>query len=206
MIFNNRLIEEANIIIPDEELDWAFVDSAVRSLTFSKQEGKSESSIWFLHTNLPFPSLWSIIHGDKDKIIDDKAYNLILRWHREARALPNNMLDCSFGEAWQLFAMQGRVGIMLGNVRAVYQMRNLQQIGKGFEITVKEIPSGGKNGLFLDQVAAYGIIKTENREKLDLCVSFLKMLIEEGAQRELKQIGAFSVISSVRDIYQTIHR
>ena len=28
------------------------------------------------------------------------------------------------------------------------------------------------------------------------------MLIEEGAQRELKQIGAFSVISSVRDIYQ----
>lgn len=42
LIFNNRLIEEANIIIPDEELDWAFVDSAVRSLTFSKQEGKSE--------------------------------------------------------------------------------------------------------------------------------------------------------------------
>lgn len=204
LIFNNRLIEEANIIIPDEELDWAFVDSAVRSLTFSKQEGKSEKQYFGFCTYSTSHSrpLWSIIHGDKDKIIDDKAYNLILRWHREARALPNNMLDCSFGEAWQLFAMQGRVGIMLGNVRAVYQMRNLQQIGKGFEITVKEIPSGGKNGLFLDQVAAYGIIKTENREKLDLCVSFLKMLIEEGAQRELKQIGAFSVISSVRDIYQ----
>ena len=133
LIFNNRLIEEANIIIPDEELDWAFVDSAVRSLTFSKQEGKSEKQYFGFCTYSTSHSrpLWSIIHGDKDKIIDDKAYNLILRWHRK-RALPNNMLDCSFGEAWQLFTCRAGVD-NAGKRQGRISMRNLQQIGKALK-------------------------------------------------------------------------
>ncbi|NLX69847.1 MAG: hypothetical protein GX024_02940 [Clostridiales bacterium] len=204
LIFNNRLVEEANIIIPEEELDFSFLDSAVRNLTFSKMEGKSQQQYFGFCTYSNFHSrpLLSIIHGNEDTIIDRKAYNLILKWYQESGALPQGMADYTFNEAWELFARQGRVGILLGNVRAIYQMRSLQQMGKGFDITVKGIPADDKKGLFSDQVGAYGIIKTGNREKLGLCVSFLKMLIEDDAQKELKLIGAFPAVSTIEAIYQ----
>ena len=203
LIFYNQLLQEANIIIPEEELDWAFIDLTVRRLTFRKMEGKSEKQYYGFCTYFADYSrpLWSIIHGDGGTIIDEKSYNMILEWNREAGALPQNMMNYSFDEAWQLFAIQGRVGLMLGNVRSIYRMRSLQQMGKGFDITVKAVPADGKKGLFTDQVAAYGIMKSEYGEKVNLCVSFLKMLVEDEAQVELKSIGAFPVIASIKDIY-----
>ena len=76
LIFNNlELVEEANIIIPEEELDFSFLDSALRNLTFSKMGKEKVSSSTLVSTLPPISipsSLQGIIHGTEDPIIDRK--------------------------------------------------------------------------------------------------------------------------------------
>ncbi|SFQ14624.1 ABC transporter substrate-binding protein [Caldicoprobacter faecalis] len=201
LVFNAQLAHEKEVIIPEGQLDYAFLDSAVRTMTFTEKEGKAEKRYYgFCTYSTPYSRpLLSIIHGSQGKIVDEQVYSYLMRWH-QAGALPQGMLGFSYNKAWDLFAGQGRVGIMLTNTRAIYQMRALQQSGNGFEIAVKGLPAD-KKGLFLDQIAAFGILRTDNHIKLELCVSFLKGLLEDEAQQELKSIGMFPVITTVGDIY-----
>ncbi|MDN5276133.1 MAG: multiple sugar transport system substrate-binding protein [Clostridiales bacterium] len=201
LVFNAQLAHEKEVIIPEGQLDYTFLDSAVRAMTFTEKEGRAEKRYYgFCTYSAPYSRpLLSIIHGNQGKIVDERAYGYLIQWHR-AGAFPPGMMDFSYNQAWGLFAGQGRVGVMLANTRAIYQMRALQQSGKGFEIAVKGLPAD-KKGMFLDQIAAFGILRTDNHVKLELCVSFLKGLLEDKAQQELKSIGMFPVINTVGDIY-----
>ncbi len=201
ILFNLQLAHEKGVIISEGQLDYTFLDSAVRTMTFTEKAGKSEKRYYgFCTYSEPYSRpLLSIIHGNQGKIVDERAYGYLIQWNK-AGAFPPGMMDFSYNQAWDLFAGQGRVGAMLANTRAIYQMRALQQSGNGFEIAVKALPAD-KNGMFLDQVAAFGILRTDNPKKLELCVSFLKGLLEDSAQQELKIIGMFPVMNSVGDIY-----
>lgn len=201
ILINLQLAQEKEIAIPESKLDYAFLDSAVKSMTFTEKVGRSEKQYYgFCTYSEPYSRpLLSIIHGNQEKIVDERAYGYLMQWHK-AGAFPADMMNFSYKQAWDLFAIQGRVGVILANTRAIYQMRALQQSGKGFEIAVKSLPAN-KNGMFLDQVAAFGVLRTDNSAKLKLCVSFLKGLLEEKAQRELKTIGMFPVIDTVGNIY-----
>jgi multiple sugar transport system substrate-binding protein len=201
LVFNAQLAHEKGVIIPEGQVDHAFLDSAVRAMTFTEKAGKAEKRYYgFCTYSAPYSRpLLSIIHGRQDKIVDERAYGYLIQWHR-ARVFPPGMTDFSYDQAWDLFAGQGRVGVMLANTRAIYHMRALQKSGRGFEIAVKSLPAD-KKGLFLDQIAAFGILRSDNRIKLELCVSFLKGLLEDRAQQELKTIGMFPVITTVGDIY-----
>lgn len=201
ILFNLQLAHERGVVIPEGQLDFAFLDSAVRAMTFTEKKGKTEKQYYgFCTYSTPYSRpLLSIIYGDREKIVNESAYGYLIRWHNIG-ALPSGMMDFSYNQAWDLFAGQGKVGIMLASTRAIYQMRALQQAGKGFDIAVKALPYHG-SGMFLDQVAAFGILRTDDRIKLELCVSFLKGLLKDRAQRELKTVGMFPVINGIDDIY-----
>jgi len=201
LVFNLQLAHEKEVIIPEGQLDYAFLDSAVKAMTFTEKNGKAEKQYYgFCTYSTPYSRpLLSIIHGNREKIVDERVCGYLFQWHKSG-AFPPGMTDLSYDRAWDLFAAQGRVGVMLANTRAIYQMRALQQAGKGFEIAVKGLPAE-KDGIFSDQIAAFGIVRTDNRIKLELCISFLKGLLEDRAQQELKTIGMFPVVDSAGDIY-----
>lgn len=201
LVFNVQLAHEKGVSIPQGQVDYVFLDSAVRAMTFTEKAGRAEKRYYgFCAYSEPYSRpLLSIIHNGQDKIVDKRVCDYLIQWYRDG-VFPSGMTDFSYDQAWDLFAGKGTVGVMLANTRAIYQMRALQRLGKGFEIEVKNLPAN-KKGLFVDQVASFGILRTNNRIKLELCVSFLKGLLEEKAQKELKTIGMFPVITAVNDIY-----
>ncbi len=203
LVFNQDLIQDRELLFFDEELDFTNLDSAVKALTFKKKEGKNEKQYYgFCSYSMPNSRpLLSMIYGDGGRIIDEKAYNYLIRWQQRFGTIPQGMIEFSYDDAWKLFGQQGRVGIMLGSSKVIYQMRKLQQSGKGFDILVRQVPLEGRKGLFSDQVASFGILKSDNNYKQELCVSFLKGLLDDEAQSELKHIGAFSIKTGVGPLY-----
>ena len=137
--------------------------------------------------------LLSMIYGEDGKIVDNTGYGLLEGWRQGKGILPPDLADLPYSKAFRLFSVEKRAGILLGSSKMIYDIRNLQQSGKGLEFRIFPVPlkEGGK--LYQDQIAAYGILKQESPEKTQLCVLFLKGLLEEEVQKQLTDLGMFSV-------------
>jgi multiple sugar transport system substrate-binding protein len=177
-------------------MDYVMMDLIARKNTFQRKSGKKNIDYYGFCTyaNASSKPLLSMIYQKDGKIRDNDAYRLFKEWMKEEQdIMPPGMESLSYSSAFRLFALEKRTGMLLGGSKVIYDMRNLQESGKGVEYQVYPLPLGGEPGFYMDQIAAYGLLNQENEKKKELCMLFLKSLLQEEAQNKLKGIGMFSV-------------
>jgi multiple sugar transport system substrate-binding protein len=180
----------------NDDMDYATMDLIARKNSFQIKSGKKNIDYYGFCTyaNASSRPLLSMIYQKDGKIRDNDAYRLFMEWMEEEQdIMPPDMESLSYSSAFRLFASEKRTGMLLGGSKVIYDMRNLQESGKGVEYQVYPLPLGGESGFYMDQIAAYGLLSQQNDKKKKLCILFLKSLLQEEAQSRLKSIGMFSV-------------
>ena len=180
-----------------EILDYEALDALARKMSFQKKSGRKMTDYYgfcsYTGCNRP---LLSMIYGEDGKITDNAGHALLAGWKEGDGILPPDLAGLSYSQAFRLFAVEKRAGVLLGSSRMIYDLRNLQQSGKGLEYRIFPVPmkEGGK--WYQDQIAAYGILDHGSPEKTQLCTLFLKGLLEEEVQMQLTDLGLFSVMEA----------
>ncbi|HZJ82767.1 MAG TPA: extracellular solute-binding protein [Clostridia bacterium] len=201
---NMDMLEERELVLEEADMDYTALNRIIEGLPHIKKDRKKEIYYYGFGTySSPYSNpIISMIYSEVDNLEADMGYRYVYDWVRRQDTIPEGMGDMSSTAAIELFASQGRIGAFLGSTRVLYRNRALISQGKGFEMGVYPLPMEGKEGLFQDQVAAYGIIKKDNEEKLNNCVAFLRTLLSQESQADLKRIGMFPVVIDAEHIYE----
>ena len=193
------LIDESGETI-SESLDYNRLDTLARKGTFQKKSGKRTITHYGFCTYNGFHSkpLLSMIYQEGVRISDNKGMQLLEGWKEEVPAVsPPNMTDMSYSNALRMFSSDKRSSILLGDSKVLFDLRNQQKAGKGVEFQLFPLPLEEDSDFYMDQIAAYGLLRQSNAEKNKLCVLFLKGLLEQEVQAKLADIGMFSVCNDL---------
>lgn len=205
LFINQDMLEEKELILPeDRPLDYSTLEEIVKNLTYQTKKSKKTKDYYGFcsYSSTYSRPLLGMIYQGRGRIPNEEAYNAMKKWRYELNAIPKLDGEISFENAWKLFGIEERVGVMLGSTRVLYQVRKRQDSGKGPNILVAAIPESIDKKIFQDQVGIYGLIKQQNKEKSKLCILFLKGLIGDNAQKNLDLIGSFPVRNDLDEIYQ----
>jgi len=174
--------------------------------SFEKASGRKKTAFYgFCTYKSPFSKpLLSMIYQDNGKLINDPLTAMLLNWQEKGNVLPDRWKEMPYAEGERFFVSDKRAGMFLGTSRTVYTLKKQQESGKGFEFTVIGIPTDGKDGLFTDQVAAFGLLKQSKPEKKELCIEFLKGMLDTVPQEYLREIGMFSVLNNSAALYDEL--
>ncbi len=82
-------------------------------------------------------------------------------------------------------------------------MENQYKAGEGFNFDVVNFPKGDKNlpVILSDDIISYGVLKTDDHKKVEMCVNLLKYLTTERNQKSLESLGLFTVKRNIDDMY-----
>jgi multiple sugar transport system substrate-binding protein len=198
LIVNNNALSDTDAAGLTETLDYAALDELARKMSYQKKSGRKTIDYFGFCTYTTSGSrpLLSMIYGEDGKIVDNAGYGLFDSWRQQGGIFPPEMETYTYAKAFRMLAVDKRAAMLLGSSKAVYDIRNLQQSGKGIEFSVFSVPTGNA-GQYQDQVAAYGVLKGDSDEKTKLCIQFLKGLLDEEVQRQLTDLGMFSVINNM---------
>ncbi|NLI60065.1 MAG: carbohydrate ABC transporter substrate-binding protein [Clostridiales bacterium] len=204
LFFNKDLLREQEISIEDTEINYAALDNIMNRFPYTKGErGKEINYYGFGSYNTRYSKpILSMIYNNKGKIQDDLGYKYIHSWLGKEKLVPEDIANSDKDTAMKLFLEEQRVGMFLGNTRTLYRARALQSQGKGFELGISILPLEGKEGLFQDQIISYGLIKKDDKEKTEMAIAFLKSLLNDEAQIDLKRIGMFPIVKDIDGIYE----
>ncbi len=193
-------LELESEILDNVLIDYKTVNSIARKSTYTKESGKQNTDYYGFctYTTSDSKPLLSMIYQEDGKIRGTDPYALLRGWlEDEQDIVPPNIKTSPYSSAFKLFALDGRAAMMLGSSRVLYDVRKLQASGRGVEYKVYPLPVDGDAGLYMDQIAAYGLINQANEKKEELCILFLKSLLQKEAQSKLKDIGMFSILNDL---------
>ncbi|HOB20366.1 MAG TPA: extracellular solute-binding protein [Candidatus Atribacteria bacterium] len=176
------------------------LNKMANAMSYEKKAGRKTIKYYGFctYTTPSSRPLLSIIYNNEGKIINNKGYGLIAEWYKIGNICPPNMTSFSYQQAFGLFAIEKRAGIMLGSTRVLYDLRKLTESGKGIDYSVYPVPTEGHDGVYHDQIAAIGILKKTPDEIRALCIEFLKGLLDVEHQQTLDELGMYSVLQSLR--------
>lgn len=217
MFLNLDLFRERGV---DPPLDgnWTyeeFVDKMVKLTYDSDNNGKIDKYGFVSFINANYYNLWGIILSDGGEIINkngdysffgDKAIkglNKVVDLKNKYGVTPENFGTLNENEAWELFYKEQKVAVYPTGTWAVRVLENMSSRGEGFDFTVANYPIGDRQlpVSLNSSVASYGVFKQEEKGKLDMCVKFLKFLVQDNYQRDLEDLGMFPAKSGLKDMY-----
>ncbi|NLC44666.1 MAG: extracellular solute-binding protein [Clostridiales bacterium] len=193
-------IQNADLDSNLEFLDYRDLNTIVTKAAHQKKNGRRSIDYYGFCTYTGFHSrpLLGMIYQESVKIIDNTAFQTIEQWTaEEVRITPDNMQEMPYASAFRLFGPDKRSAVLLGDNKVLYDLRNLDEAGKGVEFQLFPLPLDDESGYYIDQIAAYGLLQQSNEDKKELCISFLGGLLEEDVQSSLSIIGMFSVIEEL---------
>lgn len=204
LFLNKERFENGEINLENGQISYRTLYEALEKLTYVEKDKKNEVSYYGFgsYNSIYSRPIISMIYNGSGKIQEDPGYRFIHRWFQKPNMVPEGMLDMDSAAGTRLFADQGRIGVFLGNTSTLYRLRALESLGKGFQFGVYPIPKEGKEGLFQDQIGALGIINKDDKRKIAYCIAFLKHLLSEESQYDLKRIGMFPVVNDIGYIYE----
>jgi multiple sugar transport system substrate-binding protein len=183
-----------------ETLSYGDLQTIVTKAAHQKKVGKRSIDYYGFCTYSGFHSkpLLGMIYKESVTIIDNVAYNQVQQWmDGELNITPDRMLEMPYTSAFRLFGLDKRSSVLLGDNKVLYDLRNLDEAGRGVEYQLFPLPLGEEQSYYIDQIAAYALIQQSDEEKKALCISFLMGLLEEDVQSSLQKIGMFSVIEKL---------
>ena len=218
MFLNLELFHEKGIR-PPEKGNWTYEEfvETMKALTYDR-DGDGKNDVYGFHSfiDLNDYNCWGILLADgaeffneeKDYKFNDKRAISGLKKLADLKLVhkvtPESLGKNSENEAWDLFSNQKKVAVYPTGTWAINVLNNLRYEGKGFEFGVANYPIGEKGVPvpMAQSVAAYGIFKQQDKEKLKMCVKFLQFISQEKYQKELYRLGVFPVNKNVGEIYK----
>ncbi|QEK11580.1 extracellular solute-binding protein [Crassaminicella thermophila] len=218
MFLNLDLFHEKGVN-PPKDGNWTYDEfvNTLKELTYDK-DGDGENDIYGFNSFIGENdyNTWGILLSDGAKIFDK---NLVYKFYDKKavsglkkltdlklkyKVTPKNFGQNTEREAWESFYKEKKVAVYPTGTWAVNVLNKLRNEGKGFEFAIANYPIGKKGTpvSICKNTSAYGIFKQEDKEKLNMCVKFLKFISQEKYQKELYRLGAFPVKKSVGEIYK----
>lgn len=219
-VFLNLDLFNQSGVNPPEDGNWTYEEfiNAAKELTHDKDDDGDAEIYGFNSYIMPNAyNTWGVLLSDGGEIIDIKRGKYSF-YGKEAVSGLKKLIDLklvhkvtpeNFGvntprEAWRSFAVDKKVAIYPGKSSFVNVLKKLSSIGKGFNFGVVNYPIG-ESGLPISSgntVSAYGIFKQDDKEKLKMCIKFLKHLADDEGQKELYKQGVFPVKKDTGEIYK----
>lgn len=160
--------------------------------------------------------IWSIILSDGSDFINPKRkeYNFygekaikglerVISLKKKYKAVPDYFGIINEKDAWDMFCNDRKVAVFITGAWAVRHLENQYKAGEGFNFDVVNFPKGDKNlpVILSDDIISYGVLKTDDHKKVEMCVNLLKYLTTERNQKSLESLGLFTVKRNIDDMY-----
>ncbi len=160
--------------------------------------------------------IWAIILSDGCEYINPKrkTYNFygekaikglqkLVNLKEKYRAVPDYFGIIEGKDAWEMFYKDRKAATYITGAWAVDYLDNQYKSGEGFNFDIVNFPKGDKNLpiILSDDIIAYGVLKTEDAKKVQMCVEFLKYLTSERNQRSLEDLSLFTVKRNINNMY-----
>ncbi len=218
MILNLDIFRERGVE-PPVDGNWTyqeFIDK-LQQLTYdSKGRGKMDHYGLNGFIQPGYYNLWGIILSDGASLVDKQGnYSFndseaisgvekLLDLKHNLKVTHPKLGENSANEAWTTFYKDQNVAVFPTGTWAINVLEGLQNQGTGFEFAVVNYPVGelGRPIVLSNSVGSYGVFKQEDPKKLEMIVKFLKFLVQDQYQMELKRLGVFPVKKAVGNIYQ----
>lgn len=208
-IFNLSLMQENNQQLGDYLQDGILtldgLNDLVNNMSFEKKVGRKVVNYYGFNTfyhDSSYPVI-SMFYEDGGTILNNRAYNMLMDWSRNKGLVHEKLLSLPYADSLSLFVNDRRATVMLGGSNIIYTLRRLQSQGKGFEFAIHPVINENGYGLYTDQIAAFGLHNSiDSLDKEEICVLFLKGMLEEEHQRKLTNIGMFPVIKDINNLYE----
>ena len=218
MFLNLDLFKERDVE-PPLDGNWTYEEfvEKMQKLTYdSDNDGKTDKYGFVSFVKPNYYNLWGIILSDGGELINkngdysffgqkaNKGLNKAVDLKHKYKVTPENFGILNENEAWELFYKEKKVAVYPTGTWAVRVLENLNRKGEGFDFTVANYPIGDRKlpVSLNNSVVSYGVFKQENKEKLDMCVKFLKFLVQDNYQKDLDDLGMFPAKSGIRGIYE----
>lgn len=213
-IFRQRGVE------PPIDGNWTYEEfvEKMQKLTWdSKNDGKIDQYGFMSFVKPDYYNIWGFLLSDGAQIIDEDAgeyrfygekaitgLNKIVDLNQKHKVTPDDFGTVNENQAWEMFYKEKKVAVYPTGSWAVRVLNDLRSKGEGFDFAIANYPIGDKRipTNLSNNVSGYGVFKQEDKEKLNMCIKFLKFLIEEDSQRGLEKLGVFPVITGIDDLYE----
>ncbi len=159
-------------------------------------------------------NLWGIILSDGAEIFKNNKYvfygdnavkglDKVVNMKNKYNITPEGFGIMDENEAWDMFSNKQNVAAYATGSWAVRVLEKRYSEGKGFNFDIVNYPIGNnKIPVSLgSNISAYGIFKQDDKEKLKMCVKFLKFITQDKYQKQLEDLGVFPVKRDIEDIY-----
>ncbi len=217
MLLNTDLFNEKGVELPRNGR-WTYDEfvEKLKQLTYDK-DGDGNNDVYGFHSFIDSNdyNLWGILLSDGAEIFDGKG-NYCFNNKKAINGLKkladlkflHKVTPVDFGEvsekdAWESFYKEKKIAVFPAEAGAVVFLDNLKKQGKGFEFAIADYPIGEK-GMPVSmgkKVFSYGIFKQNDKNKLEMCMKFLKYIIDDESQEELCNLGVFPVKKNKETIY-----
>lgn len=218
MVLNLDLFEKKAVLPPTDGI-WTYEEfvEKLQQLTYDSKDKDKIDHFGFNSFIQPgYYNTWGILLSDGGEIFDSNL-NYIFYDEKALTGLKKLMdlkrlygvIPPTFGEntsniAWTSFYKDKNIAVYPVGTWALNALENLRDKGEGFEYTIAHYPVGslGNPVTINSGVGAYGVSKEKDRDKLKMCIKFLKYLSNDEHQRELDRLGVLPVKKAVENIYE----
>ncbi|HCS72754.1 MAG TPA: hypothetical protein DIW17_02630 [Clostridiales bacterium] len=200
---NLDALQDTELTEADGSLSYYDLNAIVNKAAHQKKIGRRTIDYYGFCTYTGFHSkpLLGMIYKEGVKIKDNASYLQLHEWMSgELRITPEHMISMTYVNAFRLFGSEKRSAVLLGDSKVLFDLRNLEEAGKGVDFKFFPLPMQDETAYYIDQIAAYSLLQQDNESKKELCISFLKGLLQEDVQRSLSDIGMFSTCLGL-DLY-----
>lgn len=192
-----------------------FVES-LKELTYDSDDDGIIDEYGFLADIGDSYHIWGMILSDGGELFNYKRmeYNFygekaikglerVIDLKEKYRVLPDYFGIINKKDIWEMFYKDQKIAIAINGAWASNFLEELYSNDEGFNFDIVNFPVGDKKIpiVLSDQVLSYGVIKTQDPKKTEMCVKFLKYLTSESNQRSLESLGLFSVNRGINDMY-----
>lgn len=212
-IFRSRGVE------PPVDGNWTYDEfiEKMKKLTWDSDNDGEIDQYGFVSFIKPnYYNIWGIILSDGAEIIDEKTNNYVFYGEKAIKGLykvvdlkekykitPEEFGLINENNAWSMFYKDKKVAVYPTGSWAVNVLNKAYYSGTGFDFAIANYPIGDRKiPISVNNcVSAYGITKQKDKQKLEMCIKFLKFIINDDFQRELEELGVFTVKRDIKDMY-----
>lgn len=214
LYLNLDIFRERNVAPPTDG-NWTYEEflEAAKQLTFDRN-GDGNIDVYGFNSFLKpgYYNLWGFLYSDGAMLTDatgdiftfkdEKAVSAVEKiWDLKNKhgVVPEVFPVMDENKAWDMFWKTKEVAIYPAGSWAVNVLESLRETEQGFNFTVANYPIGdlGAPVSVMDNVAAYGVFKQEDKGKLKVCVDFIKFIASDREQIKLPSLGVFPVKKNI---------
>ncbi|MTI65639.1 MAG: sugar ABC transporter substrate-binding protein [Firmicutes bacterium] len=217
MYLNMEMFRERSIE-PPVDGNWTYDEfiKKMKKLTWDSDNDGEIDKYGFVSFIKPnYYNIWGIILSDGAEIINDnkeyvfsgdkalKGIKKVVKLKNEYKVTPKEFGLLDENKAWEMF-YNGKIAAYPTGSWAKRVLENRYDKGEGFEFSIANYPIGDRKIPITlnNSVSAYGVFKQEDKDKLDMCMEFIKFIIQDKYQYKLEDLGVFPAKRDIENLYK----